>query len=162
KGGPWKQHEIWHSACNETPQYVDLLGNGKRVLVMGYQLKGKAAGQMAYFTPGDDPTKPWVMHPISEEGTPTTWKVTSQALANVRGDKADVDHLKKLAKLQDKQFASTAALDAEASKLLEKKDYDAIKGLLHKHSAVPGKYVPGTNQFDHGLGVGDLNGDGRL
>src|SRR5262245_63698257 len=24
--GHWKRHEIWHSACNETPQYVDLLG----------------------------------------------------------------------------------------------------------------------------------------
>ena len=37
KPGPWKEHVIWHSACNETPQYVDLLGNGKRVLVMGWQ-----------------------------------------------------------------------------------------------------------------------------
>jgi hypothetical protein len=26
----------------------------------------------------------------------------------------------------------------------------------------PGKPTPGTNQFSHGLGVGDLNGDGRL
>ena len=25
----------------------------------------------------------------------------------------------------------------------------------------PGKVVPGTSQFSHGLGVGDLNGDGR-
>src|SRR5262249_4074953 len=46
--GHWKHHEIWHSACNETPQYVDLFGNGKRVLVMGWQPKGKDnQGQMA-------------------------------------------------------------------------------------------------------------------
>jgi len=30
-----------HSACNETPQYVDLFGNGKRVLIMGWQPKGQ-------------------------------------------------------------------------------------------------------------------------
>src|SRR5437868_180774 len=37
KDGMWKQHVIWHSACNETPLYADLLGNGKRVLIMGSQ-----------------------------------------------------------------------------------------------------------------------------
>jgi hypothetical protein len=98
KGGSglWAAHEIWHSACNETPQYVDLLGTGKRVLVMGWQPRGKEnEGQMAYFTPGPDPTKPWVMHPIS---------APSQ----------------------------------------------------------PGKPVPGTHRFSHGLGTGDVNGDGRL
>jgi hypothetical protein len=94
--GLWKAHEIWHSACNETPQYVDLLGTGKRVLIMGWQPRGKDnEGQMAYFTPGSDPTEPWTMHPISEPS--------------------------------------------------EK-----------------GKPVPGTFRFSHGLGIGDLNGDGRL
>jgi hypothetical protein len=94
--GHWKKHEIWHSACNETPQYVDLLGTGKRVLVMGFQPKGKDnEGQMAYFTPAADPNARWEMHPIS---------VPSE----------------------------------------------------------PGKEVPGTRKFSHGLGVGDLNGDGRL
>jgi hypothetical protein len=28
--------------------------------------------------------------------------------------------------------------------------------------SVPGKEVPGTQRFSHGLGVGDVNGDGRL
>jgi hypothetical protein len=96
KDGHWKQHEIWHSACNETPTYVDLLGTGKRVLLMGFQPKGKEnEGQMAYFTPGEDPTKTWVMHPVSEASTK--------------------DHV-----------------------------------------------VPGTNRFSHGLGAGDVNGDGKL
>jgi hypothetical protein len=96
KAGHWKQHLIWHSACNETPLYVDLFKNGKRVLVMGTQPKGKDnQGQMAYFSPGPDPTKPWVMHPISAP-------------------------------------------------------------------SAPGNEVPGTRRFSHGLGVGDVNGDGRL
>jgi hypothetical protein len=96
--GHWPQHEIWHSACNETPQYVDLFGTGKRVLVMGWQPKGRGngnEGQMSWFEPDANPKKPWVMHPISE-------------------------------------------------------------------SSSPGKPIVGTMPFSHGLGVGDLNNDGRL
>jgi hypothetical protein len=95
KTGHWKQHEIWHSACNETPIYVDLFGDGKRELVMGWQPKGKDnEGQMAYFTPGPDPAATWTMHPISAPSE-------------------------------------------------------------------NGKPVPGTFRFSHGLGIGDLNADGR-
>jgi hypothetical protein len=91
--GYWPRHEVWSSACNETPLYTDLFGDGRRVLVMGWQLKGKQdEGQMAWFTPGKDPAQPWEMHPVSESGR---------------------------------------------------------------------KGIPGTQQFSHGLGVGDLNGDGR-
>jgi hypothetical protein len=94
--GHWKEHVIWHSACNETPQYVDLFGTGKRVLVMGWQPKGKQnEGQMAWFAPGKDPSELWEMHPISAPSP-------------------------------------------------------------------PGKPVPGTFQYSHGLGTGDVNGDGRL
>jgi len=95
--GPWKEHVIWPSACNETPQYADLFGTGKRVLIMGWQPGAKEnghEGQMAWFAPGKDPTQPWEMHPISEP-------------------------------------------------------------------SAPGKEVPGTFRFAHGLGVGDVNGDGR-
>ena len=95
KEGHWPRHEVWPSACNETPLYADLFGDGKRVLVMGWQPKGKQdEGQMAWFTPGTDPASPWDKHAISELGG-------------------------------------------------------------------PGKSIPGTQQFAHGLGIGDLNGDGR-
>jgi hypothetical protein len=101
--GPWKQHVIWHDCCNETPQYVDLFGKGKRVLIMGTQPKGSKGnqGQMAWFAPGTDPTQLWEMHPISEPSVPGT-------------------------------------------------------------KEKPGKEIPGTQRFSHGLGVGDMNGDGRL
>jgi hypothetical protein len=96
KPGPWKEHVIWHSACNETPLYADLFGTGQRVLVMGWQPKGKEReGQMAWFAPGKDPTQTWEMHPISEPSS-------------------------------------------------------------------PGHEIPGTFRYSHGLGVGDVNGDGRL
>src|SRR5262249_28581443 len=91
-----KEHVIWHSACNETPLYVDLFKTGKKVLVMGSQPKDQEhMGQMCWFAPGKDPTKLWEMHPISEPSR-------------------------------------------------------------------KGKEIPGTFRYSHGLGVGDLNGDGRL
>ncbi len=96
KPGPWPSHRIAASACNETPLHVDLLGDGRKVLVMGTQPEGQAeSGQMAWFAPGPDPTQPWVLHAISPPST-------------------------------------------------------------------PGHEIPGTRRFAHGLGAGDLNGDGRL
>jgi hypothetical protein len=96
KPGRWKEHVIWHSACNETPQFADLFGTGKRVLVMGSQPKGQEKqGQMCWFQPGKDATQLWEMHPISAPSS-------------------------------------------------------------------PGHEIPGTQRFSHGLGVGDVNGDGRL
>ncbi|MFO0907322.1 MAG: VCBS repeat-containing protein [Isosphaeraceae bacterium] len=95
KSGYWKEHVAWPSACNETPLYTNLFGDGDPVLVMGWQPEGKDnEGQMAWFRPGVDPDKKWDMHPISVPST-------------------------------------------------------------------PGKPVPGTFRFSHGLGVGDVNGDGR-
>jgi putative heme-binding domain-containing protein len=95
KPGHWQRHEIWHSACNETPIYTDLFGDGQRVLVMGWQPEGQNnQGQMAWFAPGDDPTAKWKMHAISRP-------------------------------------------------------------------SAPGEEVPGTQRFSHGLGNGDVNGDGR-
>jgi hypothetical protein len=89
--GHWKEHVIWRSACNETPQFVDLFGDGKRKLIMA----SRPEGQMFWFAPGKDPTRMWEPHPISEPGTKA-------------------------------------------------------------------KKVPGTEVYSHGLGVGDVNGDGRL
>ncbi len=99
QSGHWAQHTIWHSACNETPIYTDLLGNGQNVLVMAMQPKGKRddgnEGQMAYFAPKkDEPMAEWTMHPISLP-------------------------------------------------------------------SAPGKPIPGTMRYSHGLGVGDVNGDGK-
>lgn len=40
KEGNWKQHEIWHSAANETPQFLDLTGDGKPELIMTSEVEG--------------------------------------------------------------------------------------------------------------------------
>jgi len=94
----WKKHTIWHSACNETPQYLDLLGNGKKVLLMGFQPKEPKpdgrSGRMAYFTPNEkDPYAVWDMHPISEpaekgKGKPGTERFShGLGIGDLNGDK---------------------------------------------------------------------------
>ena len=90
QGGRWKERVVSDSACNESPQFVDLLGDGQKRLIMGVQ----PAGQMVWLSPNVDIDKPWDRHPISEPSTK------------------------------------------------EKRTF-------------------GTDRFDHGLGVGDINGDGR-
>src|SRR5579862_5804919 len=84
KDQPWKEHPVWRSACNESPLFVDMLGNGKPVLVMGYD-----DNYLAWFEPAADPYAEWQCHNISE-----------------------------------------------------------LKG-------------SGSQRYSHGLGVGDINGDGR-
>jgi len=89
KEGDWKQHEIWHSAANETPQFLDVTGDGKPELVMSSETEGMygyleiPAGEKVY--------ENWTYTPISP---------------------------------------------------------DKLGGITHR--------------YYHGLGVGDVNGDGRL
>jgi hypothetical protein len=162
KEGHWKRHLITTSACNETPQYVDLLKNGKRVLVMGWQPKGKSnEGQMAYFKPGKDPTQPWEMHAISEPSVPFTFQLTKAALDSLINDGVDKATVAKLEALRDKVFGSKNDLFAAAAKLLSDKEFAAEKSKIDKRIVSAGKQIPGTQRFDHGLGVGDVNGDGR-
>ena len=83
--GHWKVHTGTRSACNETPLFADLLGNGKPVAVWGVQPEG----YIAWFSLPEDPYAQWDMHIIG------------------------------------------------------------------------GPKAPGSEKFSHGLGVGDINGDGR-
>lgn len=66
--GHWKQHEIWHSACNETVLFVDITGEGKPELVMGSQPER----QMGFLEvpPPDKCREKWNFHAISEAGEP--------------------------------------------------------------------------------------------
>ncbi|MBX3443070.1 MAG: DUF1080 domain-containing protein [Planctomyces sp.] len=83
-GAPWRRHEITPVTNNESPQYLDLTGDGRRNLLLGYE-----GGTMGFATPKSHPGAPWALSPVSGPG------------------------------------------------------------------------APGTDRFSHGLGVGDLNGDGR-
>lgn len=93
EGVAWKRHTCTPVTNNESPTFLDLDGDGKRELVMGFspdpQKPDGAERRMAFVTPNKDPYATWTIHPISV------------------------------------------------------------------------KAAPGTKKYDHGLGVGDVNGDGR-
>lgn len=96
--GHWKAHLIWHSACNESPDFEDITGDGLPELVLGSQPEA----QMGYLSipPKDKATMKWSFEPISE-------RAEEDAKGERKGDKN------------------------------------------------------GTFKYYHGLGVGDVNKDGR-
>lgn len=86
KPGQWKQRMVVNSACNETPLFVDLLGNGRPVLIFAVRPKG----QMVWFSVPNN-----------------------------------------------------------------------LEGLWDMHIIAASPNAPGTEKYSHGLGAGDVNGDGR-
>lgn len=68
--GHWKEHLIWHSACNESPDFEDITGDGKPELLLGSQPES----QMGYIpVPAKDKSAmKWSFEPISEKGDPNT------------------------------------------------------------------------------------------
>jgi len=68
KPGHWKAHLIWHSACNESPEFEDVDGDGKPELVLGSQPESQMgylkipAGKAAY--------RKWKFHAVGKKGPP--------------------------------------------------------------------------------------------
>ncbi len=85
--GHWKSHEIWHSACNESQAYADLLGNGKPVLVFPYD-----ETYMAWYEPTGEPTKPYAAHVVSAAKQPGTQRFShGLGVGDITGDgRADI------------------------------------------------------------------------
>jgi streptogramin lyase len=68
KGGHWKQHIVWSSICNESPEFEDLDGDGLPELIFGSQPES----QMGYVSlPGSKLTSgKWPFRAISRKGDP--------------------------------------------------------------------------------------------
>lgn len=66
--GHWKERLIWHSACNETPNFHDLFGDGKPGLILGSQPED----QMGYLPipPASEVNSKWTFYPIGLPGKP--------------------------------------------------------------------------------------------
>lgn len=66
--GHWPQHVIWHSACNETPLFTDVTGDGRPDIILGSQPER----QMGFLELPDVARckEKWSFHAISEAGEP--------------------------------------------------------------------------------------------
>ncbi len=61
--GPWEKHLAWDNVDNESPEFTDLLANGKPVLVCN------SHGYFGYAQPDPmHPTAKWAWHNISSKG----------------------------------------------------------------------------------------------
>lgn len=66
--GHWASHEIWHSICNESPDFLDITGDGKPEFVFGSQPESQMGFCM--LPSADKATQKFAFHPISEKGDP--------------------------------------------------------------------------------------------
>jgi putative membrane-bound dehydrogenase-like protein len=66
-GGEWKRHEIVPVTGNESPQYLDINGDGRRELIYG-----DANRQLCVASPAADPAAPWEVRAISAPNAPGT------------------------------------------------------------------------------------------
>jgi hypothetical protein len=77
-GGPWKRHVCTPVTNNESPTYVDIDGNGKRALLMGYSPDPKNPDgperRMGIIRRTQNPLEVWKIQPISAVGAPGTTK----------------------------------------------------------------------------------------
>lgn len=66
KPGHWKEHLIWHSACNESPDFLDITGDGKPELVMGSEPE-RQLGYLSIPT-ADQLNVKWDFRAVNEPG----------------------------------------------------------------------------------------------
>jgi len=86
KPGPWKERIVAKSACNETPLFADLLGNGNPVPLFAV----RPEGLMAWFGVPKDLEGLWDMHVIAGPNAPGTKKYShGLGTGDVNGDGRD-------------------------------------------------------------------------
>lgn len=91
-GKPWKKHLAVPVTNNESPQYLDVDGDGKRELLCAFAPDTPSSDgpdrYMGYAKPAKDPYAPWVITPISTKAAPGTMKYShGLGLGDVNGDK---------------------------------------------------------------------------
>jgi hypothetical protein len=71
-GKLWPKHTVTPVTNNESPQYLDLDGDGKRELIFGFAPSTKDSDgpdrQVGFARPTKTPTEPWTLTAVSEKG----------------------------------------------------------------------------------------------
>jgi hypothetical protein len=89
KEEPWKRHVATPVASNESPQFVDVDGDGKRELVMGYAKGNPDADdrRMGIARRSDDPYALWNVQAVSTAGGPNTQRYAhGLGVGDINGD----------------------------------------------------------------------------
>jgi hypothetical protein len=91
-GIAWKKHTLTPVTNNESPQFVDVDGDGKLDLLAGYSPDPKnfdgPERRMGYMTRGSDVTAPWEIHAVSLPGAAGTTRFShGLGLGDINRDK---------------------------------------------------------------------------
>ena len=78
--GHWQEYILATAACNETPIYGDLLGDGKPVLMFGLN------NRIAWFRTGQDKLAPWRVFPMSHQSDSFAQFQHGLGMGDVNGD----------------------------------------------------------------------------
>src|SRR5262245_29308055 len=79
---PWKRHQIIAVTNNESPQYLDVDGDGRREIVAGFE-----NGLLGMAAPKTHPDAPWTLTPISLPGSPGTERFShGLGIGDINGD----------------------------------------------------------------------------
>jgi hypothetical protein len=87
----WKKHLCTPVTNNESPDFLDLDGDGVRELIAGFSPDAAQPDgpdrQMAYITRDEDPYKAWHIHPVSVKAAPGTKRYShGLGVGDVNGD----------------------------------------------------------------------------
>lgn len=90
-GGPWKKHEATAVTNNESPTYLDVDGDHRRELLLGFSPDAKNVDgperRMGIVRPTADVRQPWKIQAISTAGAPGTMRFThGLGVGDVNGD----------------------------------------------------------------------------
>ena len=90
-GSPWKKHMVTPVTNNESPQLLDLDGDGKRELIAAFSPDPEQPDgpdrRMAFLVPTRDPYQPWIIQAISAKAAPGTRRYShGLGLGDVNGD----------------------------------------------------------------------------
>jgi hypothetical protein len=90
-GAVWTKHTLTPVTNNESPQYVDVDGDGQRDLLAAFAPDPEAVDgperRMGFMTRGKDPAQPWTIHAVSAAGAPSSVRYAhGLGLGDINGD----------------------------------------------------------------------------
>lgn len=91
-GKLWPKHTVTPVTNNESPQYLDIDGDGKKELLMGFAPSTPESDgpdrQVGFAKPTSDPKEPWKLFPVSEKGVQGAKKYDHGiGIGDINGDK---------------------------------------------------------------------------